>query len=304
MARDSIVNAEGRQEKNFSRSSSAMHIFRFLSTTGPRLGLQVGGQHYDLSAAAPGLRDISGWLSLADPRAAVHDALSKAQQFPLERSPDLLPPLDAQEVWACGVTYLRSKVARIEESEGGGNFYDQVYDAERPEIFFKSTAARVIGPGGSIRVRRDSCWNAPEPELVLVVSANGTIAGYTIGNDVSSRSIEGENPLYLPQAKIYDGSCALGPVIALRENGDQEWPIRMEIVRSGTAVFSGETSTAQLRRSQLELVEYLFRELTFSNGVFLFTGTGLVPPDDLSLQPGDLVRITIDGIGVLENLVT
>jgi len=280
-----------------------MNIFRFLSLQGPRLGLNMEGERYDLSAVAPEFADISDWLSLSDPVTAVHNALPLALAFPLKDETPLLAPLDVQEVWASGVTYLRSKVARIEESVGGGDFYDQVYEAERPELFFKATPLRVVGPGQAIRIRSDSAWNVPEPELALVLSAMGAIVGYTIGNDVSSRSIEGENPLYLPQAKVYDGSCALGPVIAVSENHQRARTIQMTIVRNGGFVFSGETSTAQMRRTAEELANYLFRELTFSAGVFLLTGTGLVPPDDFTLRSGDVVRITIEGIGILENVV-
>lgn len=280
-----------------------MHIFRFLSSQGPRLGLDLEGERYDLSAVAPEFADISSWLSLSDPVAAVHNALPRVLAFPLGDEAALLAPLDVQEVWASGVTYLRSKVARVEESIGGGDFYDQVYEAERPELFFKATAPRVAGPGQAIRIRGDSAWNVPEPELVLVLSSFGSIVGYTIGNDVSSRSIEGENPLYLPQAKVYDGSCALGPVIAVSENQPRARSIQMTIVRNGAPIFSGETSTAQMRRTTEDLANYLFRELTFSAGVFLLTGTGLVPPDDFTLRPGDVVGITIEGIGTLENFV-
>ncbi|MCM3901500.1 MAG: fumarylacetoacetate hydrolase family protein [Pyrinomonadaceae bacterium] len=280
-----------------------MHIFRFLSLQGPRLGLDIEGERYDLSAVAPEFADISDWLSLSDPVVAVHNALPQVLAFPLGSEAILLAPLDVQEVWASGVTYLRSKEARVEESIAGGDFYDQVYEAERPEIFFKATALRVVGPGKAIRIRRDSAWNVPEPELALVLSSEGAIVGYTIGNDVSSRSIEGENPLYLPQAKVYDGSCALGPVIAVSENHQKARAIQMTIMRNGALVFSGETSTGQMRRTTEELANYLFRELTFSAGVFLLTGTGLVPPDDFTLRPGDVVRITIEGIGILENFV-
>lgn len=282
-----------------------MHILRFLSEQGPCLGLDIGGKRYDLSAIAPEFADLSAWLALSDPVSAIHDVLSDARTFPLVDEVQLLAPIDAQEVWACGVTYLRSKVARMEESESqeGGDFYDRVYEAERPEIFFKAAPGRVVGPLNPIRIRGDSIWNVPEPELVLVLSSSGAIVGYTIGNDVSSRSIEGENPLYLPQAKIYDGSCALGPVIALSDGQQRARSIQMTITRDGTSVFSGETSTAQIRRTPQELAAYLFRELTFSAGAFLLTGTGIVPPDGFSLHSGDNVSITIQGIGTLENPV-
>ena len=279
-----------------------MHVFRYSDTQGARLGLDVEGRRYDLSAAAREFADISTWLSLSDPVAAIQDALPRVQEFPIEDDVELVAPIDLQEVWACGVTYFRSKVARMEESEDGGDFYDKVYEAERPEIFFKATPRRVVGHGKPIRIRKDSVWNVPEPELVLVLSSSGEIFGYTVGNDVSSRSIEGENPLYLPQAKVYDGSCALGPVIALND-GERERTIQMKITRDGEVVFNGETSTEQMRRKPKELAEYLFRELTFDDGVFLFTGTGIVPSDDFTLRSNDLVSITIEGIGTLENPV-
>ena len=282
-----------------------MHLLRFLSEHGPRLGLQLEGAGYDLSAVAPEFADLSSWLALPDPVASVREALTPARRFPIKDDAKLLAPCDTQEVWACGVTYLRSKVARMEESESveGGDFYDRVYEAERPEIFFKAPASRVVGPLSPIRIRRDSNWNVPEPELVLVLSAGGAIVGYTIGNDVSSRSIEGENPLYLPQAKIYDGSCALGPLIEINDVASEARAIQMTITREATTVFSGETSTAQMRRAPQELAAYLFRELTFADGALLFTGTGIVPPDDFTLQIGDNVKISIAGIGILENPV-
>ena len=281
-----------------------MHLFRFHSPQGPRLGLDIEGERYDLSATAREFADVSTWLSLPDPVAAVYNVLTHSRSFPMSDESMFLAPLDVQEVWACGVTYLRSKVARMGESEGGGDFYDQVYDAERPEIFFKATAGRVSGPGKPVRIRRDSNWDVPEPELTLVLSSSGAIVGYTIGNDVSSRSIEGENPLYLPQAKVYDGSCALGPVIALSDGQQGARSIRMTITRDSLVVFNGETSTTEMRRTPQELAAYLFRELTFAAGVFLLTGTGIVPPENFTLRSGDVVRIIIEGIGALENPVT
>jgi 2-dehydro-3-deoxy-D-arabinonate dehydratase len=280
-----------------------MHIFRFLSEHGPRLGVDAGELRYDLSAAGPEFGDISNWLALADPVGRLRDSLSLARTFPLTEGVELTAPLDLQEVWACGVTYLRSKVARMEESDEGRDFYDKVYEADRPEIFLKATPGRVVSPGKPVRIRADSSWNVPEPELVLVLSSSGAIVGYTIGNDVSSRSIEGENPLYLPQAKIYDGSCALGPVIALSDDDRSAREIKMTITRADLAVFSGKTSTSQMRRTPDELASYLFRELTFGAGAFLLTGTGIVPPDDFTLHSGDVVRIEIEGIGTLENPV-
>lgn len=218
----------------------------------------------------------------------------------------LLPPVGSQEVWAAGVTYYRSRSARIEESKdaGGGTFYDRVYSADRPEIFFKATGRRVIGPGGAVRIRSDAKWSVPEPELTLAINAAGEIIGYTIGNDMSSRDIEGENPLYLPQAKLYDGSCALGPCILLSEEPMPKLTaIDIQIVRKGTVEFSGTTTLTELKRDPKELVEFLFRDNSFPQGAFLMTGTGIVPGDDFTLAHGDIVRISIDGIGTLENTV-
>ena len=215
-------------------------------------------------------------------------------------------PIGGQEVWAAGVTYYRSRSARIEESKdaGGGSFYDRVYSAERPELFFKSTAHRVAGPGGQVRIRKDAAWSVPEPELTLLINPRGEIIGYTIGNDMSSRDIEGENPLYLPQAKVYDHSCALGPCVVVScEPLPSSTQIRLEILRSGEAEFSGSTTLAELKRDPATLVEYLFRDNSFPFGTFLMTGTGIVPPDSFTLASGDRVRISIDPIGVLENEV-
>jgi 2-dehydro-3-deoxy-D-arabinonate dehydratase len=279
------------------------HIFRFHSSNGPHLGIDIDGARFDLTATAPEFRDMAAWLAERNPVAAVHNALEACRRFPIAGDIALLPPIDAQEVWASGVTYLRSKVARMDESRKSADIYDQVYDAERPELFFKSTATRVAGHGMPIRIRRDSTWNVPEPELVLVLSSHGDIVGATIGNDMSSRSIEGENPLYLPQAKIYNGSCALGPVIDLNEGEPEPRTILIAISRRGKSIFSGEISTSQMKRKATDLAQWLFRELQFPAGVFLFTGTGIVPPNDFTLNEGDVVTITIEGIGTLENTV-
>lgn len=217
----------------------------------------------------------------------------------------VLAPIDRQEVWAAGVTYKRSKVAREEESAGAAQFYDKVYTAPRPELFLKATPGRVTGPGGPIRVRADSRWSVPEPEVTLVVSPRGDIVGFTVGNDVSSRDIEGENPLYMPQAKIYRGSCAIGPVVTLAGSMPPlaGVTIRLEIRRAGRVAFDGSTTLASLNRTPESLVEWLFRENEFPDGVLLLTGTGIVPPDDFTLTIGDEVAITIDGIGTLTNRV-
>ncbi len=217
-----------------------------------------------------------------------------------------MAPITSQEIWASGVTYLRSKKARMEESKdaGGGDFYDRVYDAERPEIFFKATAARTVGHLEKIRIRKDSHWNVPEPELTLFINKYNKIAAYTIGNDVSSRDIEGENPLYLPQAKSYDKSAAIGPCLTIFENQiSRDTEIQLEILRAGSTVFAQKTSLNQMKRELPELVEYLTRECSFPNGCFLMTGTGIVPPDDFSMISGDEVKISIENIGTLINTV-
>ena len=219
---------------------------------------------------------------------------------------DLLAPIGNQEVWAAGVTYLRSRAARMAESKdaGGGDFYDRVYSAERPELFFKSQPQKVVGPGGAVGLRSDATWSVPEPELALVISPRGEIIGYTIGNDMSSRDIEGQNPLYLPQAKVYNRSCALGPgILVLREGLPETTRISISIDRGGEAAFTGETTLAQMKRKPQELVHYLYFDQSFPQGAFLLTGTGIVPPDSFTLERGDTVSISIDGIGTLVNPV-
>jgi 2-dehydro-3-deoxy-D-arabinonate dehydratase len=219
----------------------------------------------------------------------------------------LLPPIDSQEIWASGVTYMRSKEARMEEAKqaGGGDFYARVYDAERPELFFKSTASRAVGSGDKVRIRRDSKWNVPEPELTLFMCSEGTIEGYTIGNDMSSRDIEGENPLYLPQAKSYDGAAAIGPCLYVPPSPiNPDTQIDIEIRRSSAPVFQSNVSINRMKRRHTELAEYLFRETSFPYGAYLMTGTGIVPPDDFTLEPGDEIRISIENIGTLVNTVT
>jgi len=219
----------------------------------------------------------------------------------------LLAPIGSQEVWAAGVTYRRSREARMEEAKaaGGGDFYDRVYDAERPELFFKSTPHRVAGPGETVAIREDSKWSVPEPELTLLVTPNGKITGYTVGNDMSSRDIEGENPLYLPQAKVYDRSCALGPCILVSSDPlPSDTEIAIEIRRAGEPAFAGSTTLASLKRDPASLVHYLFRHNSFPHGCFLLTGTGIVPPDSFTLQHGDEINITIAAIGTLTNRVS
>jgi 2-dehydro-3-deoxy-D-arabinonate dehydratase len=216
------------------------------------------------------------------------------------------PPIADQEVWAAGVTYFRSRTARMEESEssGGDRFYDMVYEAERPELFFKATAARTRGHLDKVRIREDSTWDVPEPELTLAINSNGRVFGYTIGNDMSSRSIEGDNPLYLPQAKVYRGSCAIGPCLVVgKEAITPESTIGITIERAGDEVFAGETTVSQIKRGFDELAGFLYRENEFPNGAYLMTGTGVVPDSNFTLQSGDRIRITVDAIGTLDNTV-
>ena len=217
----------------------------------------------------------------------------------------LLAPVEQQEVWAAGVTYLRSKKARMDESEFSASAYDRVYEAERPEIFFKSLPEKVVATGGDVGIRKDAKWNVPEPELALVCNSRGHVVGYTIGNDMSSRDIEGENLLYLPQAKTYLKSCAAGPFIkvGVDEATARTWTIGVQILRAGQMVFSGETSVGQIKRTFDSLAEFLFRSQSFPHGAVLLTGTGVVPPDNFTLAAGDRVRINISGIGTLENPV-
>jgi len=241
--------------------------------------------------------DLHGYLS------SVVAGATPTDQFDVK---SLLAPIGHQEVWASGVTYYRSRNARIEESQnaGGGDFYDRVYSAERPELFFKAMAHKVADPNGQVRIRRDATWSVPEPELTLLVNPRAQIIGYTIGNDMSSRDIEGQNPLYLPQAKVYDQSCALGPGILIEKNPlPSSTRIQLEILRAGQTEFTGATTLAELKRTPETLVEYLFRDQSFPFGCFLFTGTGIVPPDSFTLQSQDEVRIHIDAIGTLRNTV-
>jgi 2-dehydro-3-deoxy-D-arabinonate dehydratase len=234
-------------------------------------------------------------------RAAAHRTLPRLALAEIQ----LCAPVERQEIWAAGVTYLRSKTARMEESDFSATAYDRVYAAARPEIFFKALADKVVATGGTVGIRRDARWSVPEPELALILNSRGQVVGCTIGNDMSSRDIEGENLLYLPQAKVYDGSCALGPWIMLGANEAdvRRWTIGISILRDGRPVFSGETSVGQIKRTFGELTDYLCRSQTFPHGAVLLTGTGVVPPDSFTLQAGDVVEITISGIGRLRNTV-
>jgi 2-dehydro-3-deoxy-D-arabinonate dehydratase len=271
----------------------------------PKLGLIDGDSVIDVAAnGGPQTLAQALQVSASELRSQLDAVRANSGQSPMLATVELAAPIDQQEVWASGVTYLRSRDARMEESTQR-DVYDIVYDAERPELFFKATASRVSGPGETIGIRGDSTWDVPEPELALVVNKDGEIAGYTIGNDVSSRSIEGENPLYLPQAKVYSKCAAVGPQIVLKweiDNVDDR-QIRLVIKRGGAVLFDGNTATSQIHRSLDELVMYLRRHNEFPAGVILMTGTGIIPPSEFTLEDGDQVEISIDGIGTLTNPV-
>lgn len=288
-----------------------MHLCRFSDSQGAaRLGLVRDGALFDLGDRWPTLSAFLAWSAgRGDLAAALAGELAGAT--PVAHidpagggGPALLKPTDLQEVWAAGVTYERSRIAREEESAGSG-IYDRVYSAARPEIFFKATPSRTVGPGEPVAIRVDASWNVPEPELGLVINQALELVGFTVGNDMSSRDIEGENPLYLPQAKLYARCCALGPLIALRDSvaDPTSLPIKLEILRAGAVAFSAETNTRRIVRSFADLIGYLGRDNLFPDGAVLLTGTGIVPPDDFTLLAGDEVAISIEGIGTLRNPV-
>lgn len=266
-----------------------MLLSRLQTEKGPRWAVDQSFLHPEFS-----LEEL-----LALPLRDHADFLEKSKTADPALGTPLAPIEPHQEIWASGVTYLRSREAREAES-ATSDIYQRVYTAQRPELFFKTNGWRVVSPEQPIRVRRDSLWNVPEPELTLVINCQGEICGYTAGNDVSSRDIEGENPLYLPQAKVYNGSCALGPAIHWLDDpeGLRSLVIRLEIQRGGAPLFVGETNTALMKRSFEELVGYLLRELDFPQGVFLLTGTGIVPPEEYSLQPGDTVQIDVGDLSL------
>jgi 2-dehydro-3-deoxy-D-arabinonate dehydratase len=276
-----------------------MHIFK----TNEKVIVKYGGLLY----SSPDWT----WDSFVN-RQALHSEILKDIQS-IAANPSLAydlenisAPIANQEIWASGVTYLRSKDARMEESKdaGGGDFYSRVYSAERPEIFFKSSSSRAVGPGGTVRIRKDSKWNVPEPELVLFICSAGTIEGYTIGNDMSSRDIEGENPLYLPQAKSYDGAAAVGPCLYVPGTSiSPDTEIQIEIKRGEDKVFADAILISRMKRTHQELANYLFMEMSFPAGAYLMTGTGIVPPDSFTLNYGDVIDITISNIGTLTNMV-
>ena len=279
-----------------------MKLCRFKTAEGAvRIGrLQEGETVADLTAA--GFESLTALLE--DTEALAQAEAAEAPSVPLAEV-SLLTPVERQEVWAAGVTYLRSKKARMEESDFSANAYDQVYDAPRPEIFFKSLPEKVVHPGEPVGIRADATWNVPEPELTLVVNSRKELVGVSIGNDMSSRDIEGENLLYLPQAKMYERACAIGPCImtGADEATIRQWTIGVEIIRGGETVFSGETSINNIKRTFDELLDYLGRSQSFPHGAMLLTGTGVVPGDEFTLAAEDRIRITVSGIGTLENPV-
>jgi 2-dehydro-3-deoxy-D-arabinonate dehydratase len=283
-----------------------MKLCRFALGDGrARAGLiENNGDIRDLTGA--GIANLSALLEDDDPAGLLRRLDLSICSTIAPANVHLLAPVDRQEIWAAGVTYLRSKVARMEESDFSATAYDKVYDAERPELFFKSLPEKVAGPGTPVGIRRDATWSVPEPELALVLNSRGRVAGVTIGNDMSSRDIEGENLLYLPQAKIYSRSCSVGPCIVVGESETavRTWTIRVDIRRDGDVAFTGSTSVSQIKRTFDNLAEYLFRSQSFPDGAVLLTGTGVVPPDSFTLVEGDVVEITISGVGTLSNPVT
>ncbi len=282
-----------------------MNVCRFETRTGEiHVGVAQGASCW-IDLAPAGITTLESLLETGDPVGELRKfQFGKLPRFsPAEAS--LIAPIEQQEVWAAGVTYLRSKKARMDESQHSASAYDLVYEAERPELFFKSLPSKVVGPGRPVGIRRDARWSVPEPELALVINSRAQIVGYTVGNDMSSRDIEGANLLYLPQAKIYSHSCALGPWLAVgpSEKEARDWTIELQIRRKSQPVFSCNTSVSLIKRSFEELVSYLFRSQRFPHGAILLTGTGVVPPDTFTLQPGDLVEIAISGIGSLTSPV-
>jgi 2-dehydro-3-deoxy-D-arabinonate dehydratase len=277
-----------------------MQLVKFESSGTVAVGILEDGQVFplELSAEVASLADV---FNSNDP-AATAQSLKTETALPVD-SVTLLAPIDHQEVWAAGVTYKRSQTARMEESETSASCYDRVYESPRPELFLKATPHRVSGPGQPLRIRQDASWNVPEPEITCVVNARLELVGFTVGNDMSSRDIEGENPLYLPQAKVYRQCAGLGPCVTLIDAmpSRAETMIRLKIERDGAAVFEGETDVDQMARTFEDLIEYLGRDQEFPEGVFLMTGTGVVPDSDFTLAAGDVVHITIDGIGTLTN---
>tara|TARA_B100000700_G_scaffold29497_11_gene28435 strand:+ start:2303 stop:3157 length:855 start_codon:yes stop_codon:yes gene_type:complete len=281
-----------------------MKLAKCQTASGDVIVAQIDGEVVrPLSLDGSAYASLSDIIEAENPAAAAASLVSD-QQITLA-DVTLLAPIDQQEVWAAGVTYKRSQTARMEESETSASCYDLVYDADRPELFLKATPHRVSGPGQPVRIRYDATWNVPEPEITCVVSSKNKLVGFTIGNDMSSRDIEGENPLYLPQAKVYRQCAGLGPCITLLESmpAREDTGIKLEIERGGQIVFEGNSGVSEMHRTFEDLIEYLCREQEFPNGVFLMTGTGIVPDSDFTLNAGDVVHISICGIGTLTNPV-
>ncbi len=282
-----------------------MKLLKYLDNNGvPRVGVLDGETISLLSLPCGGVATLADILEDDDPAGVAQTLLVPHARIPLA-AVQLLPPIDRQEVWAAGVTYKRSRVARMEESETAASCYDRVYVSPRPELFFKASPHRVAGHGQPLRIREDATWNVPEPELTLVLNSRLRLAGFTIGNDMSSRDIEGDNPLYLPQAKVYDQCCGLGPWITLTAAmpSRDQIGIRLTILRADQVVFAGQTSVEQMARTFEDLIGWLGRDNSFPNGAFLLTGTGVVPDSEFTLHADDIVEISIDGIGTLRNII-
>lgn len=283
-----------------------MKLLKYLGRDGREgAGVLTGTMIRPLQFEATGhIKSLAELLESPDLLPMIDFLRDESTEIPLQQV-KVLAPIDQQEVWAAGVTYKRSKAARMEESDIAASCYDRVYDSPRPELFLKATPHRVVGPHDPIRIREDSLWNVPEPEFTLVLNSRLELVGVTIGNDVSSRDIEGDNPLYLPQAKVYNQSCALGPVICLLEAmpAREAITIQLRILRGSKLVYSGQTDLSQMARSFEELIEWLGRDNSFPQGVLLMTGTGIVPDRDFTMIAGDLVEIEIEGIGILANPV-
>jgi 2-dehydro-3-deoxy-D-arabinonate dehydratase len=282
-----------------------MKLFKYLSSDGrERVGVLQDDNLIALRFENGQVTSLFGLLETRDIRTTIDQLRDDTAVDELSRV-TLLPPIDQQEVWAAGVTYQRSQTARMEESEAAASCYDRVYHSARPELFFKATPHRVVGPEAAVRIRRDSRWNVPEPELTLALNSQMRLVGFTIGNDMSSRDIEGENPLYLPQAKLYSDCCSLGPCITLADDMPprDEIGIRLRVLRRGESVYEGQTDVGQMARSFEDLIQWLSRDNRYPHGVFLLTGTGIVPDPSFTLHPGDQVEINIDGIGRLANTV-
>jgi 2-dehydro-3-deoxy-D-arabinonate dehydratase len=280
-----------------------MRLIKYLShSSNPAIGQLDGDRIIPLDLPRGPFHTLADVLEDDDPAQAARSLLDPDRQTSVADS-TLLAPIDQQEVWAAGVTYQRSQVARMEESAAAASCYDRVYSSPRPELFFKATPHRVAGPGQPLRIRADSNWNVPEPEIALVLNSRLKLVGFTVGNDMSSRDIEGENPLYLPQAKVYNACCGLGPCIALAGAMPpvESIQIRLVIRRGGEVAFAGTTGVAKMARSFDDLIQWLGRDNSFPHGAFLLTGTGVVPERDFTLQPGDIVAISIDGVGTLTN---